>query len=67
MREQKRENNIFAELFQDPTTRQQRERHKQEVYKQNNKFTCLTAFALSLLFPQVAQAHSESPEQHYPT
>ena len=30
-------------------TRQQRERHKQEVYRQNNKFARLTAFALSLL------------------
>ena len=33
-------------------TRQQRERHKQEVYKQNNKFACLDAFGISLLCPE---------------
>ena len=49
MLEQKRENSIFAELFQDPTMRQQREGHKtQEVYEQNNKFACASHFFVHL-------------------
>ena len=48
MLEQKRENNISGELFYDQTTRQQRELHKQEVYKQNNKFACASHFFVHL-------------------